>query len=66
MITKEQANSPVLTDVIIDGVDPSDYPDFCDAFIVSCCIDGKEATDDEIDALDNEQVYEEIYQSILS
>ena len=65
MITKEQTNSPVLTDVIIDGVDPSDYPDFCDAFIVSCCIDGKEATEEEIDALDGEQVYEEIYQSIL-
>lgn len=63
MITKEQANSPVLTDVIIDGVDPKDYPDFCDAFIVSCCIDGKEATEEEIDALDGEQVYDEIWKS---
>ena len=55
-----------ITDVEVAGIDMADYPDFCDAFIVSCCIDGKEATDDEIDALDNEQVYEEIYQSILS
>ena len=63
MITKEQAKHPVLTDVIIDGVDTKDYPDFCDAFIVSCCIDGKEATEEEIDALDGEQVYDEIWKS---
>lgn len=65
MITKEQATSPVLTDVIIDGVDTKDYPDFCDAFIVSCCIDGKEATEEEIDALDGSIWYDEILQSIL-
>ena len=65
MITKEQAKHPVLTDVIIDGVDPKDYPDFCDAFIVSCCIDGKEATEDEIEALDGSLWYDEIYQSLI-
>jgi len=65
MITKEQKKSPVISDLVIDGVDMRDYPDFVDAFIVSCSIDGVPATDEEIDALDGSLWYDEIYQSIL-
>ena len=65
MITNEQKSNPVIADVIVDGVDAKDYPDFADAFIVSCTIDGIPATDEQIDALDGSLVYNEIYKSIL-
>ena len=65
MITNEQKSNPVIADVIVDGVDASDYPDFADAFIVSCTMDGIPATDEQIDALDGSLVYNEIYKSIL-
>lgn len=39
----------------IDGVDPSDYPDFCDAYIADAYWKdtGKVLTDEEIDMLNN-------------
>lgn len=40
----------------IDGVDPKDYPDFCDAFICHGVWkdSGKELTDEELEALTDE------------
>jgi hypothetical protein len=43
-----------IENIVIDGIDTSDAPDFCDAFIASAMIrkfDGawRKATDDEID-----------------
>ncbi|NQZ45056.1 MAG: hypothetical protein HRT65_12155 [Flavobacteriaceae bacterium] len=38
----------------IEGIDTKDYPDFCDAFIAACDIDGREATEEELDLI-NEQ-----------
>ena len=39
-----------LDDIEIEGVDPSDYPDFCDAFISSATWKdtGEDLTDDEL------------------
>jgi hypothetical protein len=57
----------LIDNVQIDGVDTSDYPDFCDAFIVSADYDGREMTDEEIEILNDDvefvlqQVYEYIY-----
>jgi hypothetical protein len=57
----------LIDNVQIDGVDTSDYPDFCDAYIVSADYDGREMTDDEIELLNDDgdfvlqQVYEYIY-----
>ena len=61
-----------IENIVIDGIDTSDAPDFCDAFISSAMIrkfDGawRKATDDEIDFimedtdLLNEKVEEAIY-----
>jgi hypothetical protein len=61
-----------IENIVIDGIDHSDAPDFCDAFISSAMIrkfDGawRKATDDEIDFimedadLLNEKVEEAIY-----
>ena len=42
--------------------DPSDYPDFCDASIISCDIDGREATDEELDEINNDSQF--VYDSL--
>jgi hypothetical protein len=63
MITKIQGKSVVIRDLVIDGVDPKDYPDFVDAFISSATIDGREAQQDELDALSED--YELVYMSAI-
>jgi hypothetical protein len=40
-----------ITNVELGGIDTSDYPDFCDAFIESAEIDGVELTDEELNEL---------------
>lgn len=46
----------------LDGVDPSDYPDFSDAFIAAANFeDGTPLTDDELDQLGDEMA-DEIHQ----
>ena len=37
--------------VEIEGIDMKDYPDFCDAYIAEALIDGKEATDEQLEEL---------------
>lgn len=51
-----------------DGVDLRDYPDFSDAFIANCDIDGKEATEEQLDFINEnllENFYDEIYQTLI-
>lgn len=56
-----------IEDVELDGVDTSDYPDFCDAFICSATYDGREMTDDELDELnsDSEYVYSKVIERLF-
>ena len=51
-----------IDDIDFDGIDHSDAPDYCDAYIVSCCINGLEATEFELDKINNDRdfVYEEL------
>jgi len=51
-----------ITNVVLDGIDFEDYPDFCDAYIVSADYDGEPMTEDQIDKLneDSDLVYTEI------
>jgi len=51
-----------ITNVVLDGINLEDYPDFCDAFIVSADYDGEPMTDDQIDKLneDSDLVYTKI------
>ena len=51
-----------ITDVVLDGIDFEDYPDFCDAYIVSADYDGEPMSDDQIDKLneDSDYVYTQI------
>ena len=48
-----ELNGRKVVDVEIDGVDGSDYPDFCDAFFASAVYEdtGQALTEDELIAL---------------
>lgn len=55
-----------IEDIKLDGIDIFDYPDFCDAFIVSATYKGREMTEKELDRLneDGHFVYQCIQQHI--
>jgi hypothetical protein len=45
-------NGKKVIDLEVDGVDSSDYPDFCNAYFSSGCYeDGTPLTDDELNKL---------------
>jgi hypothetical protein len=51
-----------IDNIEIDGIDTKDYPDFCDAYIVSADYDGVPMNDEQLDKLneDGDYVYEHI------
>ena len=51
-----------VEDIEVDGINPRDYPDFCDAFILEATYKGREMTDEELEALneDSDYVYEQV------
>ena len=55
-----------VEDVEIDGINPRDYPDFCDAFILEATYKGREMTDEELEALneDSDFVYEQVMEHL--
>jgi hypothetical protein len=48
-----------------DGIDHSDYPDYCDAFICAADYDGEPMTEEELESLDPDWVYEELMSHIF-
>ena len=56
-----------ISDVVVSGIDFEDYPDFCDAYIISAMYKGKSMTDLELDELSqdgefvNEAVFKQVY-----
>tara|TARA_R110000744_G_C19098857_1_gene533335 strand:+ start:153 stop:338 length:186 start_codon:yes stop_codon:yes gene_type:complete len=53
-------NYKKIQNIEVDGIDTTDYPDFCDAFISSAEYDGVEMTEEQLYALneDGDFVYE--------
>ena len=49
--------------VEIDGVDHSDYPDYCDAYISKAYIGGQEATQEQLDVLNDNDQYR--YEAVM-
>ena len=47
-------NYDLIDNIEVDGIDTNDYPDFCDAFIVSADYDGVEMTDEQLEALNED------------
>jgi hypothetical protein len=56
-----------IESVEVEGIDPSDYPDFCDAYISYAEIDGREATEEELDELNDDShfVYELVWKQLF-
>ena len=46
-----------IDNIEIDGIDTKDYPDFCDAYIVSADYDGVPMTDEQLDELNEDGDY---------
>ena len=51
-----------VSNIMFEGIDYNDYPDFCDAFIVSADYDGKPMSDDAIDFLNDDSDF--VYTSL--
>lgn len=56
-----------ISDVEVSGINTRDYPDFVDAFVESATYDGREMSDDELDALneDRDFVYEKTIERLF-
>ena len=57
-----------VTDVEIEDVMLSDFPDFCDAYIASATYDGRDMTEEELEELndDTDFVYKAVIWSWMS
>lgn len=44
-----------LTDIEVEGIDTSDAPDFCDAFISYARLGGKDCTDEQLDEINDDR-----------
>ena len=51
-----------ISDVEVDGIDTRDYPDFCDALIVSAFYNGRPMTDEELDEIN--ECYDFVYECV--
>lgn len=69
-IKQKALNLSLITDIEIDGVDLNDYPDFCDAFIMSAIWSdsGQELSDHELDILNDfytDFVYNKVMEYVI-
>tara|TARA_R100000734_G_C3287573_1_gene79977 strand:- start:336 stop:533 length:198 start_codon:yes stop_codon:yes gene_type:complete len=58
----------LIDDIEIDGIDMSDYPDFCDAFLLAASYKGRELTDDELQYVQDsnpEWFYDQVWDTIF-
>ncbi len=63
---KDTDKEVTITDVVVEGVDHKDYPDYCDAYLESAKVDGRKATEDELNELmsDDDLCYDMLYEAI--
>jgi hypothetical protein len=56
-----------IDNIEVDGIDHRDYPDYCDAYIVSADYDGEPMTEEEIEILneDSQFVFETVWSKIF-
>tara|TARA_R110000823_G_C15672267_1_gene473285 strand:+ start:398 stop:583 length:186 start_codon:yes stop_codon:yes gene_type:complete len=56
-----------IDNIEIEGIDSSDYPDFCDAFIASANYNGIEMTEEQLDEINDNRdfVYEELQNQLF-
>jgi len=44
----------LIKSIVFEGIDYTDYPDYCDAYIVSAEYDGSPMTDEQIDEINDD------------
>jgi hypothetical protein len=56
-----------IENIKLAGIDHRDYPDFCDAYIVSADYDGEEMTSQQLGEINNNRdfVYDEIIKQLF-
>jgi hypothetical protein len=54
----------LIDNIVIEGIDGDDYPDFCDAFIASADYAGKPMKEEMIEALNKDSDF--LYQQVLN
>ena len=52
-----------VTDVEVADVDMHDYPKFCDAYIEYALVDGVEATDEQLDEINDNDTF--VYEKVM-
>jgi len=55
----------LVDNIEVDGVDYSDYPDFCDAFISNADYNGEPMSDDMVDYI-NENYPDYVYEQVIN
>ena len=55
-----------ISNIEFDGINHDDYPDYCDAYIVSAEYDGEEMIEEQLDLLneDFDYVYEKLIEHL--
>jgi hypothetical protein len=46
-----------ISNIKIDGLDHHDYPDFVDAFIMDAHVDGRQATEEELNQMNDDGMF---------
>jgi hypothetical protein len=54
----------LITDITIEAIDHDDYPDFVDAYISSATYDGRDATEEELDEINQNTEY--VYEAVIA
>jgi hypothetical protein len=55
-----------ITDIEVDGIDLDDAWDFVDARIVRCKINGREASDEEVEAINEGEDRSIVYNAVCN
>ena len=53
-----------IDNIEVDGIEPKDYPDFSNAYIVSADYDGVPMTDDQLDEINDDGQFQ--YECIMN
>jgi hypothetical protein len=61
----EKLNYSLISNIEFKGINHRDYPDYCDAYIVSAEYDGEKMTKEQIEMIDGDFVYEKLIEQIF-
>ena len=61
----QKLNYNLISNITFKGINHRDYPDYCNAYIVSAEYDGKEMTQEQIEMIDGDFVYEKLIEQIF-